>query len=503
MHTSQGYYPLAPPGEGGYAHDMTLPAPIIPLDEVELIDAAAVALGQDLAVLMETAGSALAKEAARQAPSGAILVACGPGNNGGDGYVAARLLAQAGRDVSVWPVSGPHSDLCRLNRDRLPASLRLVAAPPARPPALVIDAILGAGVRGELRPPFPAALEALRRLGAPVLAADVPSGLGTTHVLQARFTVCFQTAKHELLGSTATAEFATVDIGLDPRAWLEVQPSVLRRFPRLPRNAHKGVNGELMVVGGGPFPGALELACRAAICTGCDLVRAWTCDGPPLPPTIVLHRQSGEILTAVTTGELTPHAVRAGAVLIGNGLGRDARAVEAARQAASLCLEMGVPIILDADGIPACSELIADAPAGAPCLLTPHRGEARNLLGLSSVAEEDQLHAWASLHRTMLAKAPVDFISDGWRWQRNRRGNPRMAVGGTGDVLAGLSAGLMARGCLPYDAARIAILWLTEAGDELWLEQGPCWNALDLIDRLPATLRRLFGVAGLEWPPLG
>ncbi len=482
---------------------MTLPAPIIPLDEVELIDAAAIALGQDLGDLMERAGAALAREAARMAPSGPILVTCGGGNNGGDGYVAARLLAKAGREVSLWPVVAPVSDLARLNRDRLPASVRLVAAPPARPPALIIDAILGAGAHGPLRQPIPTALAALRQSAAPVLAADVPSGLGTLDVLPARFTVCFQAAKHELLGSAATVEFATVDIGVDPRAWLEIQPSVLRRFPKLPAEAHKGVNGELLVIGGGPFPGALELACRAALMTGCDLVRAWTCDGPALPATIVQHRMSGPILTAASAGELTPFAVRAGAVLVGNGLGRDPRAVEAALQAASLCLEMGVPVVLDADGIPACAELLSGAPAGAPCLLTPHRGEARNLLGLASMAEEEQLHAWASVGRVLLAKAPVDLVSDGWRWQRNRRGNPRLAVGGTGDVLAGLSAGLLARGCTPYDAARIAVLWLTEAGDELWLERGPCWDALDLIDRLPATLRRLFASADLTWPPLG
>ncbi|HAT09854.1 MAG TPA: hypothetical protein DCS97_04530 [Planctomycetes bacterium] len=507
MYDDIAYEPRGPdPGTTRFRLEIspvvTLPAPIIPLADVELIDAAAVALGQDLAALMEQAGAALAKEAQRLAPSGEILVACGPGNNGGDGYVAARLLAQAGRQVAVWPVVTPSSDLCRLNRDRLPAAARLVAAPPAKPPTLIIDAILGAGTRGDIRAPIPTALDALRRLGSPVLAADVPSGLGTPHLLPARFTVCFQAAKRELLGSGATAEFATVDIGLDPRAWLEVQPSVLRRFPHLPRNAHKGMNGELLVVGGGPFPGALELACRAAMATGCDLVRAWTCDGPPLPPTIVTHRHPGPLLERASTGELTPYAVRAGAVLVGNGLGRDPRAVDAALQAASLCLEMGIPVVLDADGIPACASLVEGADAGAPVLLTPHRGEARNLLGQPAAPDETQLHAWAATHRVLLAKAPVDLVSDGWRWQRNRRGNPRMAVGGTGDVLAGLSAGLMARGCQPYDAARIGILWVTEAGDELWLERGPCWDALDLIDRLPATLRRLFSEAGLAWPPV-
>lgn len=485
-------------------HCMALPAPVIPLDEVALIDAAAVALDQDLCALMEAAGAAIATEAGRMAPSGEILVACGPGNNGGDGYVCARLLARSGRQVAVWPVVPPASDLCRLNRDRLPSSVRLAAAPPARAPALLVDAVLGAGSHGSPRPPIPAALAALRQLACPVLAVDIPSGLGSPDVLPATRTVCLQAARHELLGNAATGEFITVDIGIDQRAWLEVQPSCLRRFPPLARDAHKGVNGELLVIGGGPFPGALELACRAAAMTGCDLVRAWTSQGPPLPATFVVHRQDGSHLHPCDAGDLTPFVVRAGAVLIGNGIGRDREAVEAARQAFSLCQELGVPAALDADGIAACAEAVRSLdPKSPPLLLTPHRGEMRTLLAQAAAADEEQIHAFAATNRTILAKAPVDFISDGWRWQRNRRGNPRMAVGGTGDCLAGLAAGLMARGCQPYDAARIAVLWLTEAGDELWAERGPCWDALDLIAALPATLRQLFGEAGLAWPPLG
>lgn len=478
---------------------MGLPPPIVPLDEVEIIDAAAVALGQDLAELMERAGAALAREAQRMAPAGPVLVACGPGNNGGDGYVAARLLARSGREVLLWPVLPPASSLCRLQRERLPASVRVVAAPPAVPPALIIDAILGAGVRGAPRPPIPAALDALRRLGAPVLAADVPSGLGSDTVLHAQRTVCFQVAKRELLDGRHSDEFLTVDIGIDPRAWQEVQPAALRRFPPLPRLAHKGVNGELLVVGGGPFPGALELACRAALLTGCDLVRAWTSDGPPLPPTIVHHRRPGPILTRADPNALMPYIARAGAVLVGNGLGREAPAQDAARQAAGLALELGVPLVLDADGILAAAELAAGP---TPTLLTPHRGEARQLLGGQQAPGEAELHAWAAPHRVLLAKAPVDLITDGRQWQRNPRGNPRLAVGGTGDVLAGLAAGLLARGTRPFDAARIAVLWLTEAGDELWAARGPCWDALDLLAQLPATLRRLFAAAGLPWPPL-
>lgn len=483
---------------------MALPAPVIPLDEVALIDAAATAVGQDLCALMEAAGQAIATEAGRMAPSGGILIACGAGNNGGDGYVCARLLAQAGRQVAVWPVVEPASDLCRLNRDRLPPAVQVLASAPAHPPALLIDAILGAGSHGPPRAPLPAALAALRDLACPVLAVDIPSGLGSPDVLPALRTICLQAARRELLGNPATRTCVIADIGIDPRAWLEVQPSCLVRFPTLPRSAHKGVNGELLVIAGGPFPGALELACRSAAMTGCDLVRAWTCQGPPLPPTIVVHRQDSANLNPSNAGDLTPFVVRAGAVLIGNGIGRSPEAVEAARQAFSLCQELGVPVVLDADGIAACAEVIRTLdPKASPVLLTPHRGEMRTLLGQAAAADEEQIHAFAAPNRTILAKAPVDFLSDGWRWLRNRRGNPRMAVGGTGDCLAGLAAGLMARGCQPYDAARIAVLWLTEAGDALWAERGPCWDALDLTAALPATLRRLFTSAGLAWPPMG
>ena len=113
---------------------------------------------------------------------------------------------------------------------------------------------------------------------------------------------------------------------------------------------------------------------------------------------------------------------------------------------------MGVPVVLDADGITACAEMVRALPeSDNRLLLTPHAGEARTLFG--KAPSEAVTHAFARRDRVILAKGPVDLISDGWRWQKNPRGNPRMAVGGTGDVLAGLAAGLMARGAPPFDAA--------------------------------------------------
>lgn len=479
---------------------MALPPPVLPLDETALIDEAAVALGADLGALMEAAGAAVARAAQRLAPAGTILVACGGGHNGGDGWVCARLLAEAGRSVQVWPVAPPTAPLCRAAAERArPLVAELAACPPA-PPALVVDAILGAGVHGAPREPVAGALRALAALGAPILAIDAPSGIGTPLCLPARLTICLQAAKSELLAPGAPGEFATVDIGLPAAAWQEIQPACLRRFPRHRRQGHKGQHGELLVVGGGAFPGALEFACRAGVRSGCDLVRAWTSEGPALPPTVVAHRQPGEALAAADPGQLTPLLARASAVLIGPGMGRSAGAVEAARQAFGLAWEMGVPAVVDADGIAACAELLRALPAGpTPVVVTPHRGEARTLLGRE--VDEEALHAFARPDRVLLAKAPVDLVTDGRRWQRNHRGNPRMAVGGTGDVLAGLAAGLLARGGGAYDAARMAVLWTTAAGDRCWAQQGPCYDALDLLAELPATLHQLLAPLGM-WPPV-
>lgn len=479
---------------------MSLPPPICPISETALMDEAAVALGCDLAALMERAGTCLARAAHRLAPSGPVLVACGPGNNGGDGWVCARLLHQEGREVLVFPVLPPASPLCLAAERACPPGVRRLDALPETRPALVVDAVLGAGTRGEPREPIASALRGLIRLGAPILAADVPSGLGSTLCLPARLTVCLQVAKSELLQQPGLGEFTTVDIGIPQAAYCEVQPCCLRRFPPLLHNGHKGQHGELLVIGGGAFPGALEFAARAGLMCGCDMVRAWTGEGPPLPPTLVVHRQPNQVLQPASPSELTPILARASAVLVGPGIGRSPGSLEAARQAFSLCWEMGVPMVLDADAIAACAELLRSMPEGdTRLLLTPHRGEVRGLLG--QPADDLQVHAWARRDRVVLAKGPVDLVTDGLRWQRNPRGNPRLAVGGTGDLLAGLCAGLMARGAAPFDAARMAVLWLTTAGDALWLEQGPCFDALGLCARLPATLRSLLQALD-AWPPV-
>lgn len=479
---------------------MVLPSPVVPMAETALIDAAAVDLGQSLDDLMARAGAALADEAERMAGDGEILIATGPGNNGGDGWVAAELLAERGQHVAVWPVREPTTTLATAAAERARRTVEVLARPEDDRPALIVDCLLGAGVTGELRAWAREAVETLTALGAPVLAADVPTGIGASTMLVPDRVLCFQVAKRELLDDPRVGEFKTVDIGIDPAATLEVQRPCLQRFPLHAAGGHKGEHGELLIVAGGAFPGALDFAARAAAISGCDLVRTWTSDGPPLPPHIVAHRQPGRWLAPAVPELLSPLIARASAVLIGPGLGREPGTAEAARQAFSLAVDMEVPVVIDADGITHCAGALRDHPAlGADLLLTPHRGEARTLLG--QAVDEEDVHAFARCNRTILLKGRSDLITDGGRWQRNPRGNPRMAMGGTGDCLAGLAAGLVARGCTAFDAARIASYWLTTAADALWQELGPCYLTGSILDRLGPVLRREMAAID-RWPPV-
>ena len=192
--------------------------------------------------------------------------------------------------------------------------------------------------------------------------------------------------------------------------------------------------------------------------------------------------------------------MRASALLIGPGLGRDPGCPEAARQAFSLARDLGVPTVIDADGIAALTHDLREMEASpVPVVVTPHRAEARNLLG--GEPDDHAVHAFARPDRVILRKGAVDLVSNGRRWQRNEHGNPRMAVGGTGDLLAGLTAGLLARGLTPFDAARLAVFWLTDTADGLWAEQGPCYLPEEILPRLGPTLRRHMEALG-SWPPV-
>ncbi len=476
-----------------------LPAPIVPLAEVALIDAAAVDMGCQLPELMQAAGRVVADRAQAMAPTGRILVVCGGGNNGGDGYVAARSLAEAGRDVELWAVQEPGSELSRAVAAELPETVARLDGPPEDPPALIIDAILGAGVTGPPRDPVPAVLNALRALDRPCLAVDAPTGAAHGQALPHCRCVTFQVDKRELAAACEEPP-EVVDIGIPDEAITHVNRSCLRRFPALRADAHKGNHGELLVVGGGPFPGALHYASRAALFTGLDLVHALTAGQPDLPPNIVRHVHEGRNLVPTSTEVLSSRLARSSAVLIGPGAGRAPRTDDALRQVFDLAADMGIPMVIDADGLTALARPIREHPAdGVPLIITPHAGELRHIFGRK--VDDAEIHAFARDNRLVCTTRHVDLLTDGSRWQRNHLGNPRMAVGGTGDLLAGLTAGFLARECEPFDAARLALYWLSTTADACWQDLGPCYLPEDILATLADILRTGLTALG-DWPPV-
>lgn len=441
-------------------------------DAVRLLDSTAIhAFGIPGHELMLRAGRAVVTAAEARWPGARRwLVLCGAGNNGGDGYVVARLALEAGHRIEVCALSDPAAlkgDAATTFREFIAAGGRLTPFEPAllTDAGLVIDAILGTGltrpVDGETR----RVIEAVNAADRPVVAVDVPSGLdaATGHpagaAIRAALTVTFVGRKlglHLGEGPAFSGEVEFTDLGIPHdavgRAGLAGrEPLCLftaAELPRLlpPRRAttHKGDCGHVLVVGGNEgMPGAPRLAGEAALRTGAGLVsvatrRAHAALVPLARPELMCH--------GVDAGtDLAPLLRRATVVAVGPGLGRDTWA----RDLLATVLAAGLPLVLDADAL---NLLPPDAAPRSDWILTPHPGEAGRLLGTSAGAvQHDRLGALAELQRrlggTVLLKGSNTLVAggpDGPGWVIGA-GNPGMATAGMGDVLTGIVAGLLAQ----------------------------------------------------------
>lgn len=464
---------------------MTLPPPVVPNNEVALIDERAEELGCAIPELMLRAGKALADAVQHRHPEGRVLVACGPGNNGGDGYVAARLLAEAGRNVALWPIVEPRSILCQEQAAEIPPGVTGITEPEAdQQYSVILDAMLGAGISGKLRAPVAEAMQVLRALDIPCIAADIPTGLVSNEALPDTHTITFQIAKQDL----DPQHSQVVDIGIPAKAINETSSVLFRRFPRFHKEGHKGDNGNIFVLAGWQFPGARHYCSSAALSAGCDLVHCYIPEGEALDHACVRHTPSSTNLSALIT--------RCDVLLIGPGMGDQHG--ELIDEVFSIACEQNIPCVLDADAVHHLKYKLRGN-QHPPLIITPHRGELRALTGNDDY-DEAAVHEFAAPNKVILAKGAVDFISDGQQWQHNPYGNPRLAVGGTGDVLAGLCAGLLARGCSLFDAARLAVYWECMTADQLWQDMGPCYLPDDILGELAQVLRQELSAKQL-WPP--
>ncbi|MEW6751446.1 MAG: NAD(P)H-hydrate dehydratase [Candidatus Latescibacterota bacterium] len=476
------------------------------------IDRRTVEAGTPGAQLMESAGRRVVEVIAErwQGMDGlGVVVACGRGNNGGDGFVVGRHLLQAGAGVRLFLAADPgavHGDAALHREGFCAAGGRCEALATeddfgAFQAALagadvVVDALLGTGTRGAARGPVARAIECLNAAGRPVVAVDVPSGLdaddGRVHgpCVRAAITVTFGLPKVGQLffpGRDYCGDLRLVDIGLAPRAvreaasaaYLLTEDAMAEVIPDRPGNAHKGSCGSVAVVAGSVgMTGAASLTAGTALAAGAGKVTL----GVPASLNDILEVKLTEVMTRPLPevrrhrclalrglGEALALAQAADVLAVGPGVGRHRETCELVRR---LLERVGRPAVVDADALYALGGVTAQlAGRAAATVLTPHLGEFSRLTGLPieqvQDAPLDQAGRFAAAHGIILVLkgAPtVVALADGRRFV-NPTGNAGMATAGAGDVLTGLIAGLMAQGVAPEMAACLGVYLHGRAGD--------------------------------------
>lgn len=448
--------------------------PILTAEAMRAAEQRVIDAGTSVEELMERAGAALAEAAFRFAGPMPMLILCGPGNNGGDGYVAARQLLHRGVSVRVAALSEPASDAAKWARSKWIGDVETLTADTAAAP-LMIDALFGTGLKRGLEADV---LQNFLRLheGALVsIACDLPSGIETDSGAELNsgpafdVTVTFGAIKPALLLHPAMhkcGRLVLADIGIDPDdSWHEISAPIL---PPLDLGGHKYDRGLVHALAG-TMPGAIALAAKAAARAGAGYVRLSTSrpiDG--LPSAIV------QIDNAPVNDE------RIGCLLVGPGLGD-------LPQVLTLALTSKAPKVIDADAITHLGD--PERLKGQDAILTPHEGEFRKLFGeLDGTKPERALGAARRSGSVVVYKGPDTLVAapDG-RLGFAPAAHPWLASAGTGDVLAGIIAAMRARGLEAFEAA-CAGVWLHGRAAEI---AGPLLVADDLADAVAAAIGSL------------
>jgi ADP-dependent NAD(P)H-hydrate dehydratase / NAD(P)H-hydrate epimerase len=468
--------------------------------------------------LMERAGIGLARLAMTVAQPGPVRVMVGKGNNGGDGLVAGRLLREDGLEVDVLAVAPP-AELggdARINLDRLPGD-----APEPFDPAslegsgLIVDALLGTGFTGSPREPVAAAIAAINAADAPVVACDIPSGVNASsgevegEAVRAAATASFHASKLGLYvapGKEHAGTVEVVEIGIPrsapvpQRAGL-IGERVIDLYPRRESSGSKFESGVVLVVGGSMgLTGAPTMAARSAARAGAGYVQVAV--AAPVQPAVDLRLleqmsrglpDAGGFHSPEGAAVVEEMAQRVGAIVLGPGLGRDEGAAEFARQVA---LAVEAPLLVDADGLNAhAGRLELFARRDAPTVLTPHEGELSRLLEIDS--GEVRRHRLACVRDAARRSAAVVLLKGddtivalpGGEVAVSPGGTPALATAGTGDVLSGLIATLLAKGLDGLEAACLGTMAHVRAARAAAERVGVDHvMAGDVIDALPQGL---------------
>ncbi len=476
---------------------------------IKAIDANCEYLGLRGLQLMENAGASIARKTLEMIDKGTIAIVAGRGNNGGDAFVAARHLAErSGLDIRVI-LAGKGNEIrtrdARLNFNIL-SHTSISSIMETKDPIqirecgwiedadVIIDGLLGTGVKGNIREPESTIIDLINSADAKVICVDVPSGLDPDggafeKAVRGNVTLTFHRAKTGLTDPRIQeyiGKLEVVNIGVCKDAMLYVGAGDLKVLSRHHKDSHKGQGGRVLIIGGGPYTGAPALSGLAALRSGADIVTIATPESSSeiiasFSPNLIVRKLSAPLLCEEDIPYLQDLVKDHDVVVIGMGLGRDRQTLSAISQIIPFCEK----VVVDADGLRA-----TDLPMSpeTTAILTPHAGEFSMLKEKAAMDGENNMGTVMEFSKRnnviTLLKGSEDIISDGEMVRLNRTGNPGMTVGGTGDVLAGITGAMLCKNDAML-AASCAAFINGLAGDLAYQEKREGLLATDIIEMIP------------------
>lgn len=355
-------------------------------------------------------------------------------------------------------------------------------------PDVIVDAMLGIGIQGPLRDPYATIVPQLNNSRLPLVSVDIPTGLGEPLAVKPHSTITFHDTKEGMTPQSCGAVIIH-DIGIPPQAMTHIGPGSLVYYPHPKDTSHKGENGRVLVVAGGPYTGAPALAGLAALRTGADLVIIATPETcwpivASFSPNLIVCPLPGSILSSRHLPQIKDLLPRVDTVVIGPGLGHGQDTVESIPLLVDLCVSQQKSLVVDAEAI---------LPLGRMhnlqnIVVTPHHQEFKNMTGKHP--EQKQVQMWAKkLGVTFLVKGHVDIITDGIQVKLNKVHNVGMTVGGTGDVLSGIIGSLLGKSIDPFHAACMGAFLNGMAGNMAYETLSYGLVATDIVERIPLVLK--------------
>ncbi|MBI4015290.1 MAG: NAD(P)H-hydrate dehydratase [Candidatus Aenigmarchaeota archaeon] len=475
---------------------------MLPISEFSALDRSAEFFGVSIAQLMENAGEGISKEILKHhPPPHRLLFVCGTGNNGGDGFAAAHKLAGKGYEIRIFLAEPTEKIKGKESRENFERARKLVSYESIEKlldwADVVLDCLLGTGLEGKPREPYSGIIKTLNKSRKLIISIDVPSGFPSSLSVKPSLTLTLHDTK-EGMNKNNSGKIIIVPIGFPAGVESIVNPAILSLLDSRPEESHKGQNGSVLIIGGGPYVGAPALAGLAAQRCGIDLIYVAVPSSvftavAGFSPTLITKELSGNIFTEHSVHTSLNMAQKASAVLIGNGLGDSKETAHAVR---FFLKKLNKPVVIDADAIAAvgAEPKILKAFRGR-AIVTPHSHEFKELTGKTVPQDLEKRKKLVSaeakkLGCTILLKGRTDVISNGAETKTNITGSRAMAVGGTGDTLAGITAAFLSKGLEPVKAAEAAAFVNGYAGELATAEYGLSMAATDLIWKIPDVFKK-------------